>query len=84
MQTINLNGKEYILKSEVKKEEVKLTKEMVTNYLKENDEWDFVDIAQDVAEHHIGKTYFDCADLVSIGNSTDKQLTMIMMTKHIG
>lgn len=58
-----------------------MDKQSVIEYLKSIDDYEFVEIAQEVAEHHLGDRYLDQDIKNEYGPSTEKSLLMITWTK---
>ncbi|MGH0587136.1 hypothetical protein ACQVQY_13725 [Bacillus mycoides] len=58
-----------------------MDKETAIEYLKSIDEHEFVEIAQEVASHHLGDRWLDQDIKGEYGPSAEKSLLMIVWTK---
>ncbi|HEF1895867.1 TPA: hypothetical protein R9Z04_000937 [Bacillus cereus] len=60
-----------------------MDKEKALEYLKGISDWEFVEIAQEVAEHQLGDRWLDQEIKNQYGPSTEKSLLMITWTKSL-
>jgi hypothetical protein len=58
-----------------------MDQESVVKYLKEISDYEFIEITQNVAEHHLKDKYFDKDIKDQYGPSTEKSLLMIVWTR---